>query len=274
MGGSTSLQNDGNPASTVWAEATQSGGPASNVLGTVDGSFQLNQWDGVTKKLLLQTIANAAVNNPSVKALATGMFMEILGSLLIDQNLTLANNQAQQWKDNGGVARKVLQVDNNNNTQLYGIAGLEIIQLLKSDGTVEVSISTANGNAIFNGTVSNVNGALTGFFFITPYHLTTNPTVNSGTTTTLTCTGVGGVPAGAKAVLIGGGCTASAVGGFTTLAPNGATLGQYGGVTCAVASQLTEFVQLLPIAANGKLDIHANAANIVLQDWYIIGYVI
>src|SRR5256885_13400984 len=44
---------------------------------------------------------------------------------------------------------------------------------------------------------SNVMNSV--IFMGTPYHLTTNPTVNSGSTTNLTCTGgATGVPTGAK----------------------------------------------------------------------------
>lgn len=131
---------------------------------------------------------------------------------------------------------------------------------------ISAAFLNAQENAIKNGGM---------IYFITPFHLTTNPTVNSGVTTPLTCTGVGGVPAGALAVLIGGGISSGTAGAYITVAPNGLTLGQYGGWTCQNgSSQLEEFVMLAPIASNGKLDVHANGGNIVLQDWYIIAYVI
>lgn len=112
-------------------------------------------------------------------------------------------------------------------------------------------------------------------YFITPYHLTTNPTVTSGATTTLTCTGVGGVPSGAKAVLIGGGISSGTVGAYTTIAPHGATLGQYGGQVATLGgTSLAEFSPFIaPLSAGGQLDVHANGGNIVLQDWYITAYI-
>lgn len=84
------------------------------------------------------------------------------------------------------------------------------------------------------------------------------------------------MPAGAKAVQIGGGISSGTIGAYITIAPNGATLGQYGGFVATLGgTALAEFMpSIMPIAANGKLDVHANGGNIVLQDWYIIGYVI
>lgn len=113
------------------------------------------------------------------------------------------------------------------------------------------------------------------YFLSSPYHLTTNPTVTSGATTTLTCTGVGGVPSGAKGVIIGGGISSGAIGAYTTVAPHGATLGQYGGQVATLGgTALAEFSPFIaPLSAGGQLDVHANGGNIVLQDWYIIGYV-
>lgn len=113
------------------------------------------------------------------------------------------------------------------------------------------------------------------YFLSSPYHLTTNPTVTSGATTTLTCTGVGGVPSGAKGVIIGGGISSGTVGAYTTVAPHGATLGQYGGQVATLGgTSLAEFSPFIaPLSAGGQLDVHANGGNIVLQDWYIIGYI-
>lgn len=156
----TSLQNDGNAANTVYLEATQLGGPASNVSGTVDGSIQFNQWDGTTKKLLFQTIANAGVNNPSIKMLTAGLIAEVLGTLLIDNNIAI------NYKDNGGTSRRILQVDNNNNLQLFGITGLNFIQFLSSGGSVEMLFDLVNGLINVAGTKQTQTGDTSGTFDI------------------------------------------------------------------------------------------------------------
>jgi len=156
MGGSTSLQNDGNAASTVFIEATQSGGPASNYSGTVDGSLQINQWDGVTKKNIFQTIANPGAGNPSIKLLTVGLIAEVIGTLLFD------NANALQYKDSGGVARTVFQVDGSNNVQTFGITGQNIIQWLTAAGVLAAAINLANGSLDLSTAKTTTNGGTAG----------------------------------------------------------------------------------------------------------------
>lgn len=108
----------------------------------------------------------------------------------------------------------------------------------------------------------------------TPFHLTTNPTVNNGVTSTLTCTGGStGVPTGAIAVFLGIGINCATAGGNVLIAPHGGTLGQYMALTGQVAGQYTTGFGLAPLDSTGKIDVKANGSNIVLQDWYIYGYV-
>lgn len=114
------------------------------------------------------------------------------------------------------------------------------------------------------------------YFLGSPFHLTTNPTVNNGATSTLTCTGGStGVPSGAKGVIIGGGISSGTIGAYTTIAPTGGTLGRYGGQVATLGgTALAEFSPFpAPLSAGGQLDVHANGGNIVLQDWYIIAYI-
>lgn len=272
-GVSTGVQNDNNAAGTQFIEATVLGSPSSNEVHTVDGAGWIGRWINPTFTKTFQWFATGAT---ALMLGAAGLITEILGNLLVDGVINLLNAKAIQWNDSGGTARTIIQVDGSNNTQLFGVLGTDKIQFLKHDGTLEGSVDVSNGNAAFNGSVSNVNGALSGFFPITPFHLTTNPTVNSGVTTTLDCTTGTGVPVGAKAVIIAGGISSGTIGAYVTYAPNGATLGQYGGnVATLGGTSLAMFSPITArIAANGKLDVHANAGNIVLQDWYIIGYII
>jgi hypothetical protein len=113
-------------------------------------------------------------------------------------------------------------------------------------------------------------------YFITPYHLTTNPTVNSGATTTLTCTGVGGIPTGAKGVLLNIGIFAVNVqGGYVQIYPTGATAGLYVNFTAnGPTNSFSATAVPVPLSAGGQITVKANSSNIVLQDWYIFGYVI
>lgn len=156
MGGSTSLQNDGNAASTVYLEATQSGGPASNVSATADGSIQFNQWDGATKKNIFQIVANPSGSNPNIKMLTSGMIAEILGTLLIDNNLPL------RYKDSGGAARDLLNVDGSNNAILHGITTNDQILLQNAAGTIQFVFDAVLGLLNIPGTKQTLNGDTSG----------------------------------------------------------------------------------------------------------------
>ncbi len=111
-------------------------------------------------------------------------------------------------------------------------------------------------------------------YFLTPYQLTTNPTVNAGTTTTLTAGGVGGIPSGAFGVLIAASITSATVGAYLQIGPNGGNLAHYPTLgNIQVANQYVNGPVTCPLSSN-KIDVHANVGNIVLQTWYIYGYII
>jgi len=117
-----------------------------------------------------------------------------------------------------------------------------------------------------------VNGGM--IYFITPYQLTTNPTVTSGSTTVLTCTGVGGIPAGAKGVIIGGGIFAStAANGYITVMPHGGTSGQYVSLSSPLNNSFNGITFTCPLDSTGKIDVKANSSNMILQSWYIFAYI-
>lgn len=149
---------------------------------------------------------------------------------------------------------------------------------LKSNGVNNDGglISTDSAGGITAVKFSTANGQIRGIFLLaTPYHIFTNPTLNSGTTRTDTYTGGStGVPSGAKAVIMGIGIFASVAGGYVQGVPHGGTFGQYWGLSGPVASQYTVGGMVIaPVDSNGQIDLKASGANIVLQDWYIYGYV-
>lgn len=112
------------------------------------------------------------------------------------------------------------------------------------------------------------------YFLATPYHLYTNPTLNSGTTRTDTVTGVGGIPTGAKGIIISVGIFSNTTGGgWVSVYPAGATAGQYANFTGQVANQYTQGIIITPVSAGGQITVKANGQNIVLQDWYIYAYI-
>ena len=140
------------------------------------------------------------------------------------------------------------------------------------------AITTDNSGGITATKFSTGNGQVRGLFMMaTPYHLTTNPTVNSGNTTNLTCTGgATGVPTGATAVLLSLGIFAVNVqGGYVQIYPTGATAGQYANFTAnGPTNTFSATAVIVPVSAGGQITVKANSSNIVLQDWYIFGYVI
>jgi hypothetical protein len=139
-----------------------------------------------------------------------------------------------------------------------------------SDGSPP-GYDAAWGNSMENDLVAA--GAI--YFLGSPYALTANPTVTSGSTTTLTCTGVGGIPAGAKGVFIGGGIFAStAANGYVTVQPHGGTSGQYVSQSSPLNNAFNGITFMCPLDATGKIDVKANNSNMVLQSWYIFAYII
>src|SRR5437899_3219444 len=144
-------------------------------------------------------------------------------------------------------------------------------------GDVMASLNSLNSSGVSNdggtistsgaGVITGSNGILRNVSILaTPYQLTTNPTVNSGATTTLTCTGGStGVPTGAIAVFIGGGIFAATTGGYAQIYPTGATAGQYAGWSGMPSNAFTAGFIIAPLSAGGQITVKANASNIVLQ---------
>lgn len=191
-GGSNSVQNDANTVQT-FIEATLSGSPGSNIIVKNDGTIQSLEWIAGILTQIFKTDPGAA---SVVKLGNTGLLTEALGSLTVDQVLTAigntslatlstsglatlnslavtnaatmsgvitsANNQPHQWKDSGGTARKVLTVDGSNNVQLFGITGLDFIQLLSSGGVVKMLFDLINGLINISGVKQTITGNTSG----------------------------------------------------------------------------------------------------------------
>lgn len=76
-------------------------------------------------------------------------------------NLIFKNNTAEQWKDSGGTARNVLNVDGSNHTNLSGITGTDLIQFLTAAGSANLTMDLANG-ILGAGVSQSVNGDTSG----------------------------------------------------------------------------------------------------------------
>lgn len=143
--------------------------------------------------------------------------------------------------------------------------------------TINSAATNSHISADSSGNITAATGQLRNVTFLgTQYQLTTNPTLNSGNTNTYTVTGGStGVPTSAIAVILQIGIFANTAGGYVTIAPHGASMAAGGfiaGLTGAVASQYTLAQVTIP-HSGGQIDVKANSSNIVLQNWYITGYI-
>lgn len=206
---------------------------------TIDTSNNVNCNAINTNTVNATTINDTAINTATLHA--TG-------------SITEANNQPLKWEDSGSTARNVLNVDASNNVNISGITGTDKVRFLKSDGTVEVTIDTS-ANTISHGV-----------HFITPSLLVNNATYNNGTTHTITCGGVGGVPSNAKGVFVNVFFTPSAASTYAQILPSGTAWnnGNYPIVgTAPNAVNIVAGSVLAVLDATGKLDIVAVNGNLV-----------
>jgi hypothetical protein len=174
-----------------------------------------------------------------------------------------------------------------------GIFGATLTSI--TDGTtahapdVYASLQSLQNNGLNNdgallqtdssGHIIGPNGQLTvANFLTTPYHLYTNPTLNSGTTRTDPVTGGStGVPTGAKGIILQVGIfSVNAQGGSVTIDPTGTSnAGHFANFTAqGPINTYCTGVVIAAISTGGQITVKANGANIVLQDWYIFGYFI
>lgn len=157
---------------------------ATGLLTEVLGSFKV---DGTTELVGNTTIdGNAVVTGTlgvtgietggTINATTIGVTTENATTLNVTTvnasgNIIEANAQAMQWKDNGGSARNVFQVDANNNTQIFGIAGLNLIQMLSSAGALGFIFDLVNKSVDIKTTAvnlaGNTNGSATLYQFLT-----------------------------------------------------------------------------------------------------------
>jgi hypothetical protein len=107
-----------------------------------------------------------------------------------------------------------------------------------------------------------------------PYQLTSNPTITAGNTATYTCAGVGSIPSGALAVMIGVNLYSVNSGGTLQIYPYGGTAGQYVNLTPQWNSNDVYTgmgMVVVPLNSN-QITCKAVSQNMVLQSWYIYAY--
>jgi hypothetical protein len=134
---------------------------------------------------------------------------------------------------------------------------------------------TILGNSPIGGTTTTSSNST--FMLGTPFQIENNVTVNSGTSVSPTCTGVGGIPTGATAVLVAAYYTASVAGTFASFVPQGASwssanypiLG-----TAAVNNHVVGGAFIVPVnTTNGQITISAVNGNLIGLFCQIYGYI-
>ena len=126
--------------------------------------------------------------------------------------------------------------------------------------------------------VSNGQGIVRGMFFLsTPYLLLNSATINSGSVSTQTCTGVGTptIPSATVAILISCYYTAGSAGAFLQMYPHGATvsdLSNYPILGIVAVSSVNVAASAIVPLSGGQIDIKANNANCTGIHASIYGY--
>jgi hypothetical protein len=106
--------------------------------------------------------------------------------------------------------------------------------------------------------------------FISPVQQLNAVTINSGVTSTYT---ISGIPTGALGIHCRAFFSSTTVGAWVGFAPHGGNIGNYWVLgNESVASQSVNGNALLPVDANGQIDVKANTGNCVVTLW-VYGYV-
>lgn len=136
---------------------------------------------------------------------------------------------------------------------------------LNTGGISNDGVITTDGS----GNIKQGNACST--YLITPYQVVNGPTYNSGTTYTVACTGVGGVPSGARAVLLEGFFYPSVAGMQVNFYPHGSTAAGYPQKVAPGIAYAYDFQLIAVLDATGKLDILPNGGNAITYVW-MYGY--
>lgn len=119
--------------------------------------------------------------------------------------------------------------------------------------------------------------AIPGFYIISPYLLVNNININSGVTNNYTCTGVGGITSGAKAVLLAYYYSSAATNTFVAFTPHGTAYsnGNYPAsnpvATGSGIGNAGSFI--VPLDGSGKIDVAVSNGNITGLYINLIGYI-
>jgi len=158
---------------------------------------------------------------------------------------------------------------------VYGLASAAVNQLLITYFASGEKISVASlGNSPIGGSLSVSSGQT--FFLATPFQIFNNTSLTNGTTTNVTCTGIGGIPTGATAILLSVYFIGQA-GTFGTFTPQGVTWSQANypliGLIVNTGNTLSGNLTVPLNTTNGQITVGAQGGNISGMFGQIYGYI-
>jgi hypothetical protein len=150
------IVNDGN-AVTPWLETTPTGSPGSTWSADTAGNMTAKELNAGVLTTLFQLIVGTGV-----KLGATTRTTEVLGNLLADANIIMNNNTQFQIKDHLGNIRNVLTTDPQDDINIFGLSGRDLIQIFKSDTSLKFVFDLINGLINISGVKQTITGNTSG----------------------------------------------------------------------------------------------------------------
>lgn len=152
------LSNEGNAAQTLVIDIGQTGNTLLITINS-DGSFS---WSVLQSGVAHQVLKAQTSGNP-LQIGKSGDVSEVLGQLTVDGvlfcggNPVVTNGVWLQWKDSGGTARNIVQVDSGNSVNIDGVTGTGAVVLSSTPGSAIFKV-LSTGVSILAGTYGMLSG--------------------------------------------------------------------------------------------------------------------
>jgi hypothetical protein len=124
-----------------------------------------------------------------------------------------------------------------------------------------------------NGSQGIPNPAPGRIVFVSGYQQISGAVINSGTTSTFTIWGNGGIPAGALGIIFSANFTSPSSGSYIQIGPHGTSLSNYQALgNLPAANSFLNTNGIVQLDSSGKIDIKANSGNCTVS-LYTQGYI-
>jgi hypothetical protein len=115
------------------------------------------------------TLSSAAVTNNETVGGTLGVTgnttlstVNATGLASLDTGILIENNNPLQWENAADAPVTVMQVDGSNNTQIFGVTGLDLIQMLSGAGVLALVFDLINKGLDIKTTAKNIVGVTNG----------------------------------------------------------------------------------------------------------------